>query len=189
MKISIANRLLLTIYTLVIILISLAILASSIGIAIGALEPASHISGFLVPAHWDWKWIIGSMVISILFLLVSIKLLFSGIKKKATNSTLLKNTELGMIRVSISTLDTMAQRAVQDFEQVKDVKTSIVTEEDGVRVHLKVLAMPDAILPELTSSIQQKVKEHIEKASGILVKEVRIYVDNLSIPHQRPRVE
>lgn len=188
MKMSIIDRLLLSLYTLIIILISIAIIGISVAVGINAI-PLSEANATLKTLQLDWKFFLIATLVSILFLIVSIKLLFTGTKSKTLISTLIKHTELGMIRVSVNALEIMTQKAVRSFDQVKDVRINIVTEEDGIKVRLKVLIMPDVVLPDLSVSIQQKVKEYIEGYSGIVVKEVFIYIDNLSTPQQRPKVQ
>lgn len=188
MKMGILNRILLTIYTLIIILISVAVLGLFIAMGIGAVSLES-ISIFLSSIAFDWRFFLVATLIAILFLMVSLKLLFSGTKAKAQISTLIKHTDLGMVRISVSALDTMVGKVVRSFKEVKDVKINILTEIDGVKIKLKVLIMPDVILPDLTASLQEKVKEYIENYSGVSVQEVFIYIDNLSEPQQRPRVQ
>jgi uncharacterized alkaline shock family protein YloU len=102
--------------------------------------------------------------------------------------TLIKNTELGMIRVSINTLDTLVQKAVRGFQEVKDVRSLVVPDPDGIRVRLNIQLMPDINIPEISQSVQNKVKEYVESTAGIIVKEVYIYIDNLTVL-QRSRVE
>ena len=50
------------------------------------------------------------------------------------------------------------------------------------------MIMPDVVIPDLTKKIQDEVKEYIETLSGIHVKEVQIFIDDLIQP-QRHRVE
>lgn len=187
MKMSILDRLFLTVQTLFIILLSVAIIGISIGAGIN-LIPLSRINTTLRAIQLDWKFFLIASLVSALFIIVSTKLLFAGAKPKLPSSSLIKHTELGMIRVSINALEIMTQKAARSFDQVKDVRINIITEEGGIKVQLKVFIMPDVILPELTVSLQQRVKEYIESYSGIIVKEVFIYVDNISTPQQRSKV-
>ncbi len=101
----------------------------------------------------------------------------------------MRHTDLGAIRVSVETLEIMTQKVVRSFNEVKDVRVNIITEEDGVKIQLKLLMMPDVVLPDVSASIQEKVKEYIQSYSGILVKEVFIYIDNLVTPQQRSKVQ
>ena len=188
MKIGLLNRLLLTIYTLVIAIVSIAILMGFIAIGINII-PLKNINYFLGSFQPDWRFFLISTLVLIFFLVVSIKLLFSGTRPKTPSSALLKHTDLGIIRISLNTLEAMTHKEVDSFDQVKDSKISILNEDDGVRIRLKISIMPDAILQDLSVSIQQKVKEYIEGYSGILVKEVFVYIDNLTTPQQRPKVK
>ena len=187
MKISILDRFLLTVYTLIIILGSLFILLISLAAGLGFISLES-IQDYILSINWNWQIMVISGVIAVLFLIVSIKLLFSGVKKPIPQSALLKNTELGKIRVSYATLDTLTQKAVRSFNEVKDVKSLIIPDMENIRIQIKLLVMPDVKLPELTMSIQKKVKDYIESLSGIVVNEVQIYVDNLATV-QKTRVE
>ena len=83
----------------------------------------------------------------------------------------------------------MTHKAVNGFNEVRDSKISILNEDDGVKIRLKVSIMPDVVLQDLSVSIQKKVKEYIEGYAGILVKEVFVYIDNLTAPQQRPKVQ
>lgn len=187
MKISIFDRFLLSIYTLAIILVSLFLLLISLGAAIGLIS-INAVGGYIASIIFNRQSIVILIAVALLFLIVSIKLLFSGVRKAKPHSALLKSTDLGIIRVSISTLDSLAQKAVRSFNEVKDAKSFIVPEPDGIRVQIRIMVMPDVKLPELTVNIQQKIKEYIESISGIAVKEVRIYIDNI-VTAQKAKVE
>jgi uncharacterized alkaline shock family protein YloU len=92
---------------------------------------------------------------------------------------LVKNTEIGTIQVSMSTLDALTNKAVMSFQQVKDVRSIIGIQEEALTIKVRILVMPSAILPELTQQIQANVKEYIETTAGVNVSNVMIYVDNI----------
>lgn len=188
MRMSIINRILLTIYTLIIIVISLAILGLFAAMGMGIIS-SNSVGMFFSNVSFNWQTSLIAILVAILFIVVSIKLLLSGAKPRAPISTLIRHTDLGMIRVSASALETMIEKAVRGFKEIKDVKINIAPETEGIKVQLKVLIMPDVILPDLTASLQQKVKEYLENYSGVSVKEVFVYIDNFSAPQQRPRVQ
>ncbi len=188
MKMGITDRLLLTIYTLIISLVSIALLVFFIAIGVNAI-PLREVNAALNIIELNWQFFLVGSLVSIFFLIVSIKLLFTGTRTKVPSSSLLKHTELGIIRVSINALEVMIQKAVRRFDEVKDVRVNTIADDDGIRIQLKLLIMPEVVLPDLTASIQQKVKEYIESYSGIVVKEILIYIDNFSAPQQRPKVQ
>ncbi|MFO7294507.1 MAG: alkaline shock response membrane anchor protein AmaP [Clostridia bacterium] len=183
MKINWADRILLVVYTLLIAIVSLALMAIAVGII-----PFAGVVEYINGIQYNWGFAVAVFLVSLAFLLASLRLLF--LRQRRTNfaGTLIKNTELGMIRVSISTLDTLVQKAVRGFSEVKDVKSLVVAEPDGIRIRLSMQLMPDVNIPEISQAIQKKVKEYVEATAGILVKEVYVYIDNLAAL-QRSRVE
>jgi molybdenum cofactor biosynthesis enzyme MoaA len=139
--------------------------------------------------NYGWPFYLITLGTALIMLGISFRLLLAGRTSKKPVSTILKTTDLGMIRVSVNTLDTLTQKAVRSFQDVKEVKSMILPEQDGgVRVQLKVTILPDVHMPELTQNIQIRVKEYVEELSGITVKEVQVYIDNLTIAKQN-RVE
>jgi len=178
MKISLMDRILLTLYTLVILLGSLTLIVSAAGII-----SLGEFGLFLQNNAKDWQFRLISFAIGLLFLILSLKLMLSGQMRKKSPSSLLRNTELGFIRVSHQTLDTLAQKAVREFKEIKDVKTMIIIEEDGIRVNLKITVMPEVNIPDLTEKVQVQLKKYVESWSGVAVKAVPIYVDNLASPN------
>ncbi|NLN42285.1 MAG: alkaline shock response membrane anchor protein AmaP [Clostridiales bacterium] len=188
MKTNVLNKLLQTIYTIIILLLSLAVLAMCVAVGINVIN-ISQINLALQNIQLNWQLLLITSLISVLFIIISLKLLFARPKPKVLRSTLLRHTDLGAIRVSVETLEIMTQKVVRSFNEVKDVRVNIITEEDGVKIQLKLLMMPDVVLPDVSASIQEKVKEYIQSYSGILVKEVFIYIDNLVTPQQRSKVQ
>jgi len=178
MKMSTLNRILFFFYLFLIIVMLSMFFAASVGI--WSLENLMADLEF-----YGWPWF---TLLSILLLVISFKYLFLSIVPAKIQSTLLKNTDIGMIRVSVNTLDSIAQKTVRSFTEVKDVKTSVIPDMDGVRVRVILFIMPDVNIPDLTLAVQAKVKEQIEFISGISAKEVQIYVENVPTS-QRGKVE
>lgn len=172
------DRILLTIYTLFVILLSLMLL----GIALSIID-YNLIGNLLSNASYNWNALILGAIAIVLFL-ASIRLLVAGYSRKKAVSTLLMNTELGVIRVSVNTLDTLTQKAVRSFQEVKEIKSVVLPDPDGIRIQLKISILPDIAMPELSKDIQQKVKEYVESLSGISVKEVQVYIESLLVAKQ-----
>lgn len=173
MKMRMLDRILLTIYTFIIFILSLVLMGISIHIIPirGALKSE-------VFFRYNWPL---TLIISLIFLFVSLRLLVSGFSTKKPSSSLLTTTELGIIRVSVNTLDNLAQKAVRSFEQIKEAKSIIIPDTDGVKIQLKITILPEVKMPELTQNIQARVKEYVEQLSGISVKEVQVYIDSLAV--------
>lgn len=169
MKMSTLNRIMFFFYLFLIIIMLSMFFIMSVG-----LWPIRDLMADIELYRWPWL-----TLLSVLLLIISFKYLFLSIVPPKIQSTLLKNTDMGMIRVSVNTLDLIAQKAVKSFTEVKDVKTSVIPEIDGVRVRVVLFIMPDVNIPDLTLAVQAKVKEQIEDISGIAAKEVQVYVENV----------
>ncbi len=175
MKLKIGDRILLIILVLILMLFSLGLLAIAIGII-----PANNVGSIISEANRGMSAIVTAAVAVVLFI-VGLRLLVASLIPPKALSTILATTELGVVRVSVATLDTLTQKAVHSFQEVKEVKSVVLPDADGAKIQLKITVLPDVVMPELTQSIQAKVKEYVESLSGIRVKEVQVYIENLSI--------
>jgi len=177
-KMSTLNRILFFFYMFLMIVMLAVFFAMSVGIW-PLQDLAANIDLYRLP------WL---ALLSALMLIISFKYLFLSIIPAKVQSTLLRNTDMGMIRISVNTLDSIAQKAVRSFSEVKDVKTDVIPESDGVRVRVILFILPEVNIPELTFAVQTKVKKQIEDIAGIVAKEVQVYVENVSAS-QRAKIE
>ena len=70
----------------------------------------------------------------------------------------------------------------------REVKSSVGLAENGVRIRLRLSLMPEAVIPEVSAQLQSTLKDYIETLSGINVKEILVYVEDMAnLP--KPRVE
>jgi len=178
MKMSTLNRVLFFFYLFLIIIILSAFFAVSTG-----MWPLSDMMETFELHRWPWL-----ALLSVLLLVMSFKYLFMSIVPPRAQSAMLKNTDIGMIRVSVNTLDLIAQKAARTFADIKDVKTTVMPETDGVRIRVVLFIIPEVNIPELAQAVQTKIKESIEGLSGIVAKEVQVYVENSS-SSQRTKIE
>lgn len=184
MKDSITGRIIYYIFMIIVLLMSICLFVFSIGAV-----SFDYVQSYL-EMYYSGDWIVNlitALVAAFLFI-ASIKLIFPSKGSKRLTGALVKNTELGEIQVSVGTLNNLAQKAVRQFDEVKDVDSNISPEIDGIGIQLKLMIMPDVIIPDVTKQVQDEVKRYIEQISGIHVKEVRIFIDNMTHP-QMPRVE
>ncbi|NLJ41666.1 MAG: alkaline shock response membrane anchor protein AmaP [Clostridiales bacterium] len=188
MRITVFDRLLFVLQTILILLIAIAIAGSTIAIGFNVVT-LEQIGGVIESIQLDWRFFIIAPLISLLLIILGIRMFYANSRPKTPSGALVKRSEFGMIHVSINTLEAMTQKAVHSFDQIKDLRVNVLTEEDGVRIKLRLSIMPDVILPELTVAIQQKVKDYIESYSGIPVQNVYIYIESLSTMQPRPKVQ
>ncbi len=108
---------------------------------------------------------------------------FSRKKRHAApKSVLVSYNEAGMVEVTLAAVDTLVQKAVRAHTQVRDCVTTVVASgqsELAIRVQLSLL--PDANIPEICAKVQSEVKEQIQAATGVSVKEVRVVVESTGV--------
>ncbi|EOD01732.1 hypothetical protein L21TH_0197 [Caldisalinibacter kiritimatiensis] len=121
-------------------------------------------------------------IIGLAFLLVSIKFLISGITRTNRNNYIMRYTKLGQLKISSQTIVGLTENVVSTTEGISDVKVDVKFEEDSILLIIKGLVYPDVNIPEVTTGLQNKVKEHVEKCTGVEVKEVKVEVNNITAP-------
>lgn len=125
-----------------------------------------------------------TLAVSVIFILLSLKCIFfdSSAKEKIkeTQGILLKN-ESGKLLISKETLDNMVKAIVAGFESVKECIPKIsVNEKNEITITLQITVSENAVIKELASNLQNKVKEEVKAISDLEVKEVNIKVLNFS---------
>lgn len=120
--------------------------------------------------------------ISIILILLAIKCIFftsvdkvNGIK----DGILLKNDE-GELVISKSTLEELVNNVVKGFDSARDVESKIILDkEKNLIVYVTLNVKENAIIKELSTNLQNKIKSAIKKTSDLEVKEVNISIKEL----------
>lgn len=124
------------------------------------------------------------LVISILFILLSIKCIFFGStskkEEKERQGVLLEN-ENGKLMISKDTLENLVNSVAKEFENAQDIVTRVdLDRENNVRVYATLVVSSNAVIKDLSANLQEKVKEKIKAATDLEVKEVNIKVKNVA---------
>lgn len=122
--------------------------------------------------------------ISVIFILLSIKCIFfdSSTKTKDNSSqgVLLEN-ESGKLMISKETIENLVNSVALNFQNAEDVTTKVeLDKENKVRVFVNLIVNSDAIIKDLSSNLQAKIKEKIKTATDLEVKEVNITVKKVA---------
>ena len=168
-------RILLTIYAFSLMVISL--IASSITIK---PEIFNHISDFLtfdVLNNNNSRIIM--FIITIIFLGLSIMFLFSGFKSEKDKKAVSKYTNIGEIKISLHSIESIALNASRKLLGVKETKAYVTKLDDSVSISIKAIILTDVNIPVLSEDIQVKVKNSVEETTGIKVNDVKVVVDNI----------
>lgn len=127
-------------------------------------------------------------IIELVFFGLSLMFLLSGVKSDKDKKTISKYNNVGEIRISLSTIESIALAASRKLGGVKDNKAYVSKHGDNVVICIKTIVMPDINIPALLEDIQLKVKKSVEETTGIGVNEVKVSVENTYTGY-RSRVE
>lgn len=117
------------------------------------------------------------------FILLAIRCIFfdSSAKQKNEykNGILLENAD-GKLLITKETIENLVNSVVKGFDSAEDVTTKIeLDKENNVRVFVNLSVKENAVIKELSTNLQTKIKETIKKSSDLEVKEVNIKVKNI----------
>lgn len=122
------------------------------------------------------------LIISVIFILLSIKCIFfssSESKEKMKQGILLQN-ENGKLMITQDTLESLVKSVVKGFESAEVVSTRIeIDKENNVIIYVNLTVTPNAVIKELSTNLQARIKETIKKMADLEVKEVNIGVKNV----------
>lgn len=166
------------IWRLVVFLYSILLLGLS-GIAIiaamGRPEPLSYLN--LALSTPQNRIVLG--VIAIALLVIALLSLFSSLKIQTRPSSItIQNTLVGQVSITVPALKVIIMKAIKKVEGVKEVKSSVSSDPQGLIVNLHIMIEPELSVPDTTKSIQNIVKQYIEEIGGLPVAEIKILVDD-----------
>lgn len=90
---------------------------------------------------------------------------------------LVYRTEEGEIKVSFDSLHSLAQEALRGMQEIVSVTPQVEKKGHNTRLFLHLVVRTDASIPELSSIVQAKVRERIERQTGIALDDVKLIVD------------
>lgn len=123
------------------------------------------------------------LVISVLCIIVAIKCIFFTSEEKKINGIkdgiLLKNDD-GELVISKTTLEELVNNVVKGFDSAQDADSKIIIDEEkNLKVYVTLNVKENAVIKELSTNLQTKIKSAIKKTSDLEVKEVNISIKEL----------
>lgn len=169
---SILDRIILTVYMLLMVVVSLFLIVIPFG-----LIPSNVVGMAVDMVSSNWYYLLVGLVL----LVVSIKLLLSGVSSgKKTRGGVIKASEFGEIRISMETFESLGMKVVKQISGVRDAKVRVDIGEAGLIVFVRLLVLPDVNIPKTMSDVQGSIKSYIESITEVLVKEVKVEIQNIA---------
>lgn len=100
--------------------------------------------------------------------------------KNMDNGILIQN-ENGKLLISRDTIQNLVSGVVKGFENTQDVTSKVIlTSDNNINIDVTLFVAQEAIIKDLSSKLQLKIKEVIKQSIDIDIKEVNIKVRNIA---------
>lgn len=125
-----------------------------------------------------------SIGVSVVLLLLSLKsMFFESYSKEEDNSKegILLENDSGKLVISRDTLENLTTSVSKTIDGVENVISRVMLDKDkNLVIFVNLLVRPDALIKDLSSGLQLKIKETIKDSLGLDVKEVNIKIKNIT---------
>jgi len=124
-------------------------------------------------------------IAGLVMLLFSLKIFLSSIKinnKRDKISYVVKTNDYGEVKISSDTIVGLVYYVCNRFSGLKNVKVKVDILEGQLYINLNGEVVPEINIPEMSNSLQIKVKEHIESCTGVSVSEIKVFISNVTAP-------
>ena len=155
----IADRIILTLYTILMTVASVLTLLCSLGVFsdTGMVAFISHI-----PGNW-------------IYAVVSVRLLITGLGLTGVSSLKLSDSDKGKVLVGKGALEDYIAVLSQEIYGIHHVKVIVKLEDQCIDVRINASIEPGINIPETSGEIKTNVRETIKKVTGIEVKEIELF--------------
>lgn len=177
----ITDRIMLTIYTASLGLLSFIFLLMSFGWHV----PLDVVGTSLRDPQG--RWLVG--IIAGFFLVISARFVYFALRKKYSGLAVVHETSLGEVRISLDAVENLVKKIARQVQGVRDVKGHVRLAPSGLRVVLRAVVSPDISIPSVSNEVQSSVKAYVRNVVGVDVAEVSVHVENITAEVRRSRVE
>ena len=120
---------------------------------------------------------VGIAALFVLLFLLLFAMILPSRKKRSSNYAIQRN-ENGMVRISLKALETLVNKCLNQHAELKVVTSSLYSDEESIRVDVHISLQSDISMPLAISALQKQIKKYLEACSGVMVQEVRVFVDS-----------
>ncbi|MFP4198576.1 MAG: alkaline shock response membrane anchor protein AmaP [Halanaerobium sp.] len=166
-------------FLIALILIVLTITLSLYGFG---LLSAGFIPDLIARTYNSWQ----AAVVYLVFLLMSLFVIYPYFTDKKFKSTRLLSSESGDITITISAISNLIKDRVKEKERFEDIKVKLEEQEEGLKIILSGKLTVPGNLPAISENIQQDLKSYIKKTTGIEVAKVQIRIDDVRKDNNLP---
>lgn len=114
------------------------------------------------------------IVCAIIFFIVALRLIFVRPKKTKVPAYTIHKSDDGEISVSITAIENTVKLAMANFDDIKDVKTHISMNADGITISARVYVPTGVVIPKLLNDVKSFTKEFTQTHTGVVVNQIKL---------------
>ena len=167
----IIDRVILSIYTILLTVLSLIAIMLSLKIL-----PQDYWQKGLTLIYGQWE----AALIGGVFFLISIRLLLAGVRSRRGPHKIVHQTDMGAVEISIAAVEDLIAKTARHTRGVRNAKVHVKQLGDEVKVEMKIVVGPEYNIPTVAAEVQQRTKEYLKNTVGVSLHEVHILVNDIS---------
>ncbi len=115
----------------------------------------------------------------LLFLLLNLFILFSGLRFKGINKYICFKNDSGQVRISANSVESIALGLARKSRSVREAKSKVRFKNESVEILMKLSVYPDTHVPNLSRLLQNQIKDAVESMTELTVSNVDINIDGV----------
>ncbi|HHV93342.1 MAG TPA: alkaline shock response membrane anchor protein AmaP [Firmicutes bacterium] len=171
---------------LVVLLVSVLLLACGIGV-------------FAFTLGWQGRslfaWLVSlqdtqveGAVLGAALLLAGLYLLASLAKNGREEPSVVQETELGQIQISLKAVANLVQKAAKEIPGIRDLTPVVKVVPEGLEIRVVVQVVPEQSIPTLAAQVQSKIRDYLGEIVGCPVHRIMVEVRDVR-PESKAKIE
>ena len=181
MKIRIADRILVALAGLILLLMAVCLLDQTLlpmGVTAWLQQLMTPASVQLSHALYITA-VIACVAVLALLGLFCLGMLFRH-QKKSKRGFVMQQTECGELSISVRAIEGLVQKCVDRHDEIHVMSTALDTTRDGLVIRLRIGLAGGVNIPLAVAALQKQIKQYVTSCSGVDVKEVKVQVETSS---------
>ncbi len=160
-------------------IMALGVLGASVVVFIFGIDAATSFQNSLVYDMTTYPGDIYTIVIAVVFLMLGLRFLFYRTGTHDVDYVVLPGED-GQIRISFDTIRELSNRTGRPVKGVHELETRVRHGQTGVMLGLRVRALADVELAEMSQTVQTAVKTYVEKTAGVVVERITVHITEIA---------
>jgi uncharacterized alkaline shock family protein YloU len=118
-----------------------------------------------LPLNFNSRIIVGLTGLLLIIISYSFAQLILG--KMQQEKTIAFANPQGQVTISLSAVEDLIKRLIRTMPEIKEIRPDVIASKKGIEVDLRLILASEVNIPELTSRLQEIIKNKIQETLGI----------------------